>query len=188
MLSASSRRRWLSRGAACSAAWRPGSGARGSEVRISLSATGMEPLGFKVEAEGRSVQRQTRLFSYGCVFLIDCAEEKRLARTPVEDVRQATTEAALGSANHVQPHSNKTAGRAQRGTRQMRRTGAGRPDRQYFITDLLTPSETPEVELARLGLASELVSRQSPPAKTRGKLPRGQTTDPGVFSSSDKIW
>jgi hypothetical protein len=40
-------------------------------------------------------------FSYGCIFCVDCAEEKRLAGTPVGDVRQATTAAHLQGANHV---------------------------------------------------------------------------------------
>jgi len=40
-------------------------------------------------------------FNYGCIFCVDCSEEKRLAATPVEDVRQATTTADLQGANHV---------------------------------------------------------------------------------------
>ena len=56
----------------------------------------------KVDAEGRiDAWKQTRLFSNGFVVWIGFAGDRRLERTPVEDVRQATTRRAVGSANHV---------------------------------------------------------------------------------------
>ena len=53
-----------------------------------------------IGAEGPSHTETDPAFSYGCVFFVDCAEEKRLARTPVGNVRQATTTSDLQGANH----------------------------------------------------------------------------------------
>jgi len=73
-------------------------------------------LGVKVDAESRSEEsKQARLFSNGFVVWIDFAGDRRLERTPVEDVRQATTKRALGSTNHVFVHHIKTRPRRQPG-------------------------------------------------------------------------
>ncbi len=54
-----------------------------------------------LKPDNRKKGRLTRQISYGCVFRIECVGIERLGCTPVEVVRRATTEAALGSADHL---------------------------------------------------------------------------------------
>jgi hypothetical protein len=64
---------------------------------------------FKVDAEGRSETRLNKpgYSATGLSVWISFARDRRLERTPVEDVRQATTGRALGSADHVFTNNTK---------------------------------------------------------------------------------
>src|ERR1035437_961766 len=94
MLSASSKRRWLRRGKADALA--------GGDERDRDSAAGMHDL-FQCgdRTEGQCKKRTRGLFSSGVSPDELRMGDQRLVHAPVEDLRQATTRAALRGAIHV---------------------------------------------------------------------------------------